>query len=284
MLKYLKWLLTPFSLGVLITTVYMTLAQHYYVSRELQTPNEKQSFVFRLLERLDHAITDIRFELRGPQSPRPDIALVAIDDISVQEMGRWPWGRDKMAELVDHLMGYGAQALGFDIVFSEVQLDQRISLIDQLQKTPQLQTDIQNLLENERKSAQPDQKLAQVFDKHKDKLVLGGFTEGNSIYYHAYSDFCYHEYLKRNPSFALLKNLPPFLNDETIGMEWLRLFRVLEEEEINAFTNSFNPIFDKIVQDSTQEFLKKKSKSSVEDLDFSEKQSLASQNLYQISA
>lgn len=42
-----------------------------------------------------------------------------MDEKSVKELGRWPWPRTMVADLVDILKSYGAKAVGFDIVFAE---------------------------------------------------------------------------------------------------------------------------------------------------------------------
>lgn len=48
-----------------------------------------------------------------------DIAIVAIDEKSLQALGRWPWSRSLHAELLARLTRYEASAVGFDIVFAE---------------------------------------------------------------------------------------------------------------------------------------------------------------------
>ncbi|HET7816401.1 MAG TPA: EAL domain-containing protein [Sphingomicrobium sp.] len=46
-----------------------------------------------------------------------DIVLVAIDDRSVQKVGRWPWPRRYHAQLTDRLTAAGARRIFFDITF-----------------------------------------------------------------------------------------------------------------------------------------------------------------------
>lgn len=48
-----------------------------------------------------------------------DIVIVAIDESSIGELGRWPWSRAHHAELLEQLAD--ARAVFFDIVFSEAQ-------------------------------------------------------------------------------------------------------------------------------------------------------------------
>jgi adenylate cyclase len=48
------------------------------------------------------------------------ITILDIDEKSLQEIGRWPWGRDKMVLLLDRLFDqYQVAAVGFDVVFAE---------------------------------------------------------------------------------------------------------------------------------------------------------------------
>jgi len=46
-----------------------------------------------------------------------DIVLVAIDDPSVQKIGRWPWPRRYHAQMADRLTAAGARRIFFDITF-----------------------------------------------------------------------------------------------------------------------------------------------------------------------
>ncbi|MEK6759743.1 MAG: adenylate/guanylate cyclase domain-containing protein [Deltaproteobacteria bacterium] len=61
--------------------------------------------------------TDAMFAARGSVTPPDDVVVVAIDEKSVNELGRWPWPRKKIARLVDSLKE--ADVVAIDIVFSE---------------------------------------------------------------------------------------------------------------------------------------------------------------------
>ncbi|MGE5624798.1 MAG: CHASE2 domain-containing serine/threonine-protein kinase [Bacillota bacterium] len=54
----------------------------------------------------------------------PDIAVIAIDESSINTLGRWPWPRDYHAALIDKLNKAGANVIGFTILLSEAQVDQ----------------------------------------------------------------------------------------------------------------------------------------------------------------
>lgn len=71
------------------------------------------------IERQDTIVGDLRMRLAQPALDRR-IVIVDIDTRSLGEVGRFPWGRNVMARLVDQLAGrYRAAAIGFDISFPE---------------------------------------------------------------------------------------------------------------------------------------------------------------------
>lgn len=58
---------------------------------------------------------------------RPDLAqpplVIAIDDASLNELGRWPWSRARHAAMIDRLGGAGAGAIGMAVLFGEPDLN-----------------------------------------------------------------------------------------------------------------------------------------------------------------
>lgn len=69
--------------------------------------------------RTEQMLLDWRFLVRGPRAPEIPVAIAAIDAKSVDRLGRWPWRRSVMADLIRHLNDHQAAAIGLDIVFSE---------------------------------------------------------------------------------------------------------------------------------------------------------------------
>ena len=76
-------------------------------------------FWFDPLARFEDASLDIRFLLRGPRPAGEEVKLVLIDEPSIRELGRWPWSRDKQAQLVTAIADDGAKVIGIDVIFSE---------------------------------------------------------------------------------------------------------------------------------------------------------------------
>lgn len=68
---------------------------------------------------IDLKATDAMFMARPGVKPPPEVVIVAIDEKSVNEAGRWPWSRTTTARLIKALKP--AKAVALDIVFSEPQ-------------------------------------------------------------------------------------------------------------------------------------------------------------------
>ena len=68
--------------------------------------------------RADQIIYDQFVSFHG-RPARDDIIIVAIDDYSLQQLGRWPWPRQLHAALLDRLTSAGARRVGLDIILSE---------------------------------------------------------------------------------------------------------------------------------------------------------------------
>ena len=67
--------------------------------------------------------------------PSDKIAIIAIDDQSIDNIGRWPWPRDIHAQMHDILAEGGAKAVGQTVFFSEPQLDPGLQFIRELKQT-----------------------------------------------------------------------------------------------------------------------------------------------------
>jgi len=73
-------------------------------------------------DRTETAAYDLGMSMTSA-APDPDIAVIAIDDASINTLGRWPWPRDYHAELIHKLAQDGAKVIGFTVLVSEAQAD-----------------------------------------------------------------------------------------------------------------------------------------------------------------
>jgi len=68
--------------------------------------------------KLEHAIFDAFFQVRGALSPQSDIVIVGIDDDSFQSLDlQWPWPRRLHAKLLESLSVARARVVVFDVLF-----------------------------------------------------------------------------------------------------------------------------------------------------------------------
>ncbi len=83
------------------------------------------------LEGLERIAYDIG--VRASQgTPSERVAVIAIDDRSIDNLGRWPWPRNIHAEMIDTLRAGGAKVVGNLIFYSEPQIDPGLAYIDKL--------------------------------------------------------------------------------------------------------------------------------------------------------
>ena len=61
-------------------------------------------------------LTDLLFL---PRSANKNIVIIAIDDKSINKIGRWPWDRKVHAELLEKLSSQKPKAVGYDVAFPE---------------------------------------------------------------------------------------------------------------------------------------------------------------------
>ncbi|MDI6726611.1 MAG: adenylate/guanylate cyclase domain-containing protein, partial [Smithellaceae bacterium] len=107
---------------------------------------------------------DIRMVYRGERAIGPETAVVAIDEKSVTELGRWPWSRAVMAELVRALKAQGVRTIGFDIVFSEPEENRGAKALDdisaELGKMASSNQTVQELLRKKKRELDTDATFA----------------------------------------------------------------------------------------------------------------------------
>ncbi|MBU0728896.1 MAG: adenylate/guanylate cyclase domain-containing protein [Proteobacteria bacterium] len=76
------------------------------------------------IEAFEAKTYDLRFTtMRGPVKADPNISIIAIDEKSIAEIGRFPWTRTNYAKLIDAVAAAGAKALIMDAFFPEKEND-----------------------------------------------------------------------------------------------------------------------------------------------------------------
>jgi len=73
-------------------------------------------------EKVEGRLYDLRLNVRDNimrKLPYQDILIVYVDEKSIGEIGRWPWSRKVMADLINKISAGKPKVIGVDIIFSE---------------------------------------------------------------------------------------------------------------------------------------------------------------------
>ena len=78
-------------------------------------------WIENFIQRAELLVYDIRMTATLPDAAPAEnqIVIVAIDDKSLKQQGRWPWPRGRLALMTDRLLKSGAAVIGFDLIFAE---------------------------------------------------------------------------------------------------------------------------------------------------------------------
>jgi len=125
------------------------------------------------LHAMEQKAYDLHFLSRGAISPGNEVVIVGIDEKSVDLLGRWPWPRTRIAELVDRLGSYGAKVIAFDIVFAEPDDSSGASVLGEL-KTKVDDPRARAALDQAAREADNDSRFAAALEKNGN-VVLGYF-------------------------------------------------------------------------------------------------------------
>jgi len=118
--------------------------------------------------------------------PSDKIAVIAIDDQSIANLGRWPWPREIQAQMLDILAQGNAKVVGHTALFFEPQVDSGLDYIlniatilekTSLQKAnPAEWQELQSLMQDALSHLDNDQKLSESMAK-VNNVLLGLYFE-----------------------------------------------------------------------------------------------------------
>ncbi len=132
-----------------------------------------------VLDRLDNIIFDTRLRATMPNTLDERIVIVDIDEKSLADVGRWPWGRNRLSELTNELFDRQKIALlGFDIVFAEAD---ESSGLKRLTELAQHELRDQSGFVDKLKQLQPSLDYDAMFAKSLEgrPVVLGYYLTGD---------------------------------------------------------------------------------------------------------
>lgn len=71
------------------------------------------------LARLDNLAYDILVRSASTRPTAGRVVIVDVDERSLTTIGQWPWRRDRIGALIDHVRNMGAAVIALDMVFAE---------------------------------------------------------------------------------------------------------------------------------------------------------------------
>jgi len=138
-----------------------------------------------LFDSLEHDAYD--FGVRSSKStPSDKVAVIAIDDTSIANIGRWPWPRDIHAEMHRILKRGGARIIGQTIFFTEPQIDPGMRYIQDIlkfynnSKLPQITTEA-NTRFNGDIQLLGEKLMAAEIDLNTDKKLAESLSEAQNV-------------------------------------------------------------------------------------------------------
>ncbi len=124
MRKFKKSMISDFRLGIALTLAALLIF----------------FFFWGHLERLEYGLYDISARLRVKPFVAP-VSVIAIDEQSIANFGRWPWPRSYIAFMIDLLDSYEAKVIGLDILYPEKDLNhgllEVLNIISTIENNPQ---------------------------------------------------------------------------------------------------------------------------------------------------
>jgi adenylate cyclase len=196
------------------------------------------SLINYLIDQLDNRIYDQIVQLNWhPHYHNPQVVIIDIDNNSVQKEGRWPWPRNKMAQLVNKLKQSGVVTIGLDIVMAEPEVNYAVGLKEELKslkyqfspnqkQLPALLDEIASKVDNDQIFAQSllDHNIVLGFLFHNDQVVKKGvlppsltYPNGQTLYrgdldLYQFSGYngCLELFLNAAKQAGSVTNLPDF--------------------------------------------------------------------------
>ena len=120
------------------------------------------------VDEAENLMYDTRVRLSAPRGIDERIVIVAIDEASLEELGHWPWTREKLALMVEQMFAYGVAVVGFDVLFAERDESADVDLLRELATRDGDDLFVERL-----------EKLAPQLDR--DRRFADGITSGPTI-------------------------------------------------------------------------------------------------------
>lgn len=140
-----RWILSGLTLVALLLSVELMW---------LANPSQ-----LKIVTRFNNLLYDARFTVLTPQrEAQVPIVIVDLDEASIQQEGRWPWDRKKVAHLITELQANDVGLIGLDIIFSEPSRN----AVEQILQETELPAEVKIALEAQQANFDSDLALAKA--------------------------------------------------------------------------------------------------------------------------
>ncbi len=144
------------------------------------------TFYYDYIDPFDKKLQDYMFKFRGVIKHDNNVVIVDIDEKSLNELGQWPWPRDKVSKILENLTSANVGVIGLDIVFAEKDQSSPAKVLKDLGMQNIKAPDFDHILEQMVKNTPTILGYQFVFDDKKfakkDELNIPGtiFEKGNA--------------------------------------------------------------------------------------------------------
>ncbi len=208
--KYYEYLIILFLALGLSLALYLFLAN-------IELNENNKSKVQIAFENVSNRWNDLFYSATLNKKTNPNVVLLAIDEESIIEIGRWPWSRNVINKITEELVNFKVKTLAYDIIFSESE------------------------------SPEADKNLARTINQNPEKLTLGTFSDFpiNPL---PYQDYCMTQAFlytgggslaKVNPFFSVDDELNKY-EDIEFNLLFNPLFNHIEESSLKTYLNSID--------------------------------------------
>jgi len=200
---------------VFILALMLTALLYSYIS-QIETAESLKSKVQVSLENVSHRWNDLFYPAHSLKKPNQEVVLLAIDEPSLIEVGRWPWSRHIINEISLALLKYEIKTLTFDVIFSE------------------------------KENTDADLSFAKTIKKNSEKITLGTFSDFASTA-KPHQDYCLTQALLHTGGARLVKINPFFsVDDDLIYFEEIQfnrlftpLFKTIDTQSEKLYMNKY---------------------------------------------
>ncbi|MDZ4085061.1 MAG: adenylate/guanylate cyclase domain-containing protein, partial [Bdellovibrionales bacterium] len=187
--KLFDILSSPMIVGLFVTFTMTWLALQYYESQHDPSAIDEGSAI-GILDQIHRKTIDFRLINRGEFAGSPRVAVLAIDDASIEREGRWPWPREKIGRLIENAVDAGAKIVAFDVVFSESDPNSSIKTLSKLKfqlgqaklkANSAVSSEVLDMISKEIDASNSDKKFGETIGLYQDSVVMGSYFDYESF-------------------------------------------------------------------------------------------------------